>query len=99
MERQVDERVEELTKIKLELKRNEAIVVEQAQTIHNILAERDNLYSVIEKLTKEKVRIYNLSMTEYSIKSNKIVSYYYHIKNYSKIKNQRKNFLFTNLKL
>lgn len=55
LERQVDERVEELTKIRLELKRNEAIVVEQAITIQNILAERDNLHTIIDKLSKEKV--------------------------------------------
>lgn len=93
MERQVDERVEELTKIKLELKRNEAIVVEQAQTIHNILAERDNLYSVIEKLTKEKVGIYNLSMTQYLIKSNKIVSYITILKIIQKLRNKKKLFI------
>lgn len=58
LERQVEERVQELSKIKLELKRNESIVAEQAQTIQNILSERDSLYNVIDKLTKEKVWIF-----------------------------------------
>lgn len=55
LEKQVDERVEELTRIRNELKRNEAVVVEQAITIQNILAERDNLHNIIDKLSKEKV--------------------------------------------
>ena len=55
MEKQVDERVEELTRIKIDLKRNETIVAEQAQTIQKILSERDGLNEIIQKLAKEKV--------------------------------------------
>jgi len=36
------------------LRRNEATVTEQAQTIQNILNERDILNGLIQKLTKEK---------------------------------------------
>lgn len=54
----MDERVEELTKIRNELKRNEAIVTEQTQTIQSILAERDNLYNVIQTLHNEKVEAF-----------------------------------------
>lgn len=54
MEIQVEERVEELNKIKQDLKKNEQIVTEQAQTIQNILNERDVLNGVIQRLTREK---------------------------------------------
>ncbi len=55
MEQQVDEKVNELNKIKHELKRNETTVSEQAVTIQNILSERDALNNLIQKLTREKV--------------------------------------------
>jgi chromosome segregation ATPase len=54
LEKQVNERVEELSKIKNDLKKNESTVAEQAQTIQNILNERDALNGFIQKLTKEK---------------------------------------------
>jgi chromosome segregation ATPase len=50
----VDNKVEELTNIKSELKRNECLVNEQAQTIQSILVERDSLNFLIKKLTREK---------------------------------------------
>lgn len=59
LEKQVDERVEELTKIKNDLKNNELLVSEQTITIQSILSERDNLNETIEKLTKEKSELTN----------------------------------------
>ena len=59
LERLVEERVEELNKIKIDLKKNEAIVSEQANTIQTILQERDQLNGLIQKLTQEKVKIDN----------------------------------------
>jgi archaellum component FlaC len=59
LEKQVDERVEELTKIKNDLKSNEQLVSEQTVTIQSILSERDNLNELIEKLTKEKNELTN----------------------------------------
>jgi hypothetical protein len=44
-----------LTKIKQDLKSNEELVSDQAETIKNILSERDNLNDLIQNLTKEKV--------------------------------------------
>ena len=55
LEKQVDERVDELNRIKTDLKNNEQLVSEQTSTIQNILVERDTLNSLIQKLTKEKV--------------------------------------------
>jgi hypothetical protein len=43
-----------LNRIRNDLRRNEATVTEQAQTIQNILNERDILNGLIQKLTKEK---------------------------------------------
>lgn len=57
LEKQVDEKVDELTRIKDELKRNEALVSEQAITIQNILIEKDTLNCFIQKLTKEKIQL------------------------------------------
>lgn len=54
LEKQVNERVDELNTIKSDLKRNEVLVGEQADTIQNILNERDALNNLIQKLTKEK---------------------------------------------
>ena len=54
LEKQVEERVDELNKIREDLKKNEIIVAEQAQTIQNILNERDVLNGVIQRLTREK---------------------------------------------
>jgi len=51
----VDERVDELTKIKNDLKNNEQLVSEQTTTIQAILMERDDLNNLIQKLSKEKV--------------------------------------------
>ena len=59
LERLVEERVEELNKIKIDLKKNEAIVSEQANTIQTILQERDQLNGLIQKLTQEKVKMDN----------------------------------------
>jgi hypothetical protein len=64
----VNERVQELTKIKNDLKRNEAIVQEQTHTIQIILSERDNLNNLIHTLSKEKVR---KKIESYIIKINK----------------------------
>ena len=44
----------ELDRIRNDLRKNEATVAEQAQTIQNILSERDILNGLIQKLTKEK---------------------------------------------
>ena len=51
----MDERVDELTKIKNDLKNNEQLVSEQTTTIQAILMERDDLNNLIQKLSKEKV--------------------------------------------
>jgi adenylosuccinate lyase len=47
--------VDELTKIKNDLKNNEQLVSEQTTTIQAILMERDDLNNLIQKLSKEKV--------------------------------------------
>lgn len=54
LEKQVNDRVDELDRIRNDLRKNEATVAEQAQTIQNILSERDILNGLIQKLTKEK---------------------------------------------
>lgn len=69
LEKQVTDRVDELNKIKNDLKKNETTVAEQAQTIQNILNERDVLNGLIQKLTKEKVvNLINLRLRFKSIK-------------------------------
>lgn len=55
----MNDRVEELTKIKNDLKHNETIVSEQSETIQAILNERDNLNQMIEKLIREKSDLEN----------------------------------------
>ena len=50
----MNDRVNELDRIRNDLRKNEATVAEQAQTIQNILSERDILNGLIQKLTKEK---------------------------------------------
>ena len=55
LETEVDDRISELNKIKVDLKQNESIVSEQAFTIQAILDERDSLSTRVENLTKEKV--------------------------------------------
>ena len=55
MEKQVNERVDELNKIKIDLKQNEALIVDQSETIKTILNERNSLNILVEKMTKEKV--------------------------------------------
>ncbi len=57
MEKEVDDRICELNKIKVDLKQNEMVVSEQALTIQAILDERDSLSKKVENLTKEKVRL------------------------------------------
>jgi hypothetical protein len=56
LENQVNERVNELNRIKIDLKRNEELVSEQTKTIQSFLGERDHLNEMIQKLTKEKVK-------------------------------------------
>jgi hypothetical protein len=57
LEKEVDDRICELNKIKVDLKQNELVVSEQALTIQAILDERDSLSMKVENLTKEKVRL------------------------------------------
>jgi len=57
LEKEVDDRICELNKIKVDLKQNEMVVSEQALTIQAILDERDSLSMKVENLTKEKVRL------------------------------------------
>jgi hypothetical protein len=57
LEKEVDDRICELNKIKVDLKQNEMVVSEQALTIQAILDERDSLSKKVENLTKEKVRL------------------------------------------
>jgi predicted nuclease with TOPRIM domain len=57
LKQQVDERVDELNTIKSDLRKNEQLVNEQAETIKNILNERDSLNEIIKRLTQEKVMI------------------------------------------
>lgn len=54
LEKQVNDRVDELDRIRNDLRKNETTVAEQAQTIQSILSERDTLNGLIQKLTKEK---------------------------------------------
>lgn len=60
LEKQVNERVEELNSIKSDLRRNEVLVTQQAETIQKILDERDCLNDLIQQLTKEKVDLFFL---------------------------------------
>ena len=62
LEKQVNDRVAELNRIKSDLKKNESIVCEQSETIQNILNERDNLNNMIQKLNREKVRAASLAI-------------------------------------
>ncbi len=48
----MQERVEELTQLKSDLKKNETVLTEQAQTIFKVLNERDELTKKIELLSK-----------------------------------------------
>lgn len=57
LEKEVDDRICELNKIKVDLKQNEMVVSEQALTIQAILDERDSLSTKVENLTKEKIEI------------------------------------------
>ena len=52
LEQQVDERVEELTRIRVELKRHEMLVNEQTLTIQSILSERDSLANEVRELQR-----------------------------------------------
>ena len=55
LENRVDDGVNELEKVKTELKQNEQIVAEQASTILSISNERDSLIVFIDKFKNEKV--------------------------------------------
>ena len=55
LEKQVDERIKELNYIKIDLKKNQDLVNEQANTISNFTNEKEVLNGIIEKLRQEKV--------------------------------------------
>lgn len=55
LEDQVSERTEEINQIKTDLRKNNILVAEQAETIQTILAEKNELNNIIETLKKEKV--------------------------------------------
>ncbi|RNA08855.1 tax1-binding 1, partial [Brachionus plicatilis] len=75
LEKKVSEQVEELNKLREQLKRNEQIVLDQSKTIQSIVGEKDNLANTVTKILGEKADIdtnYQNLMQEFTMCRDKL---------------------------